>query len=51
MSKGDKKTGRRKKEMIRIAIPIAVVLVVVLFIKNSMKGATAAIPVYTQAYR
>lgn len=49
MSKGDKKTGRRKKKWIRIAIPIAVVLVVVLFIKNSMKGATAAIPVYTQA--
>lgn len=48
MSKGDKKTGRRKKKWIKIAVPIAVVLVVVLFVKNSMKGASAGIPVYTQ---
>lgn len=52
MSKGDKKTGRRKKKWIKIAVPIAVVLVVVLFVKNSMKGASAGIPcVYTDSVR
>lgn len=49
MRKGEKKTGKRKKKWLKIAIPAAVVLAVALIIANASKGAGAGMPVYTQA--
>lgn len=42
------KTKRRKKKWLKIAIPVALVLAVVFVISNSKKGASTAMPVYTQ---
>lgn len=49
MSKGEKKTRKRKKKWIKIGIPVAVVLIVILAVTNSTKGASVGTPVYTQA--
>lgn len=45
---GDKKRKKRKRKWLRIALPAAAVLIVILFMINSARGAGDAVPVYTQ---
>ncbi len=46
-AEGAKKTRRRKKKWLKIAIPVAIVLVAVLFLNNMSKSTSPGVLVYT----